>query len=402
MSNAAPHKIPFSRYLGTPCHNAFSAMQLCYCREMTEGVGMRINSSFLLYSVGVLLACAPAMAQAPQRIVAVGDLHGDYAAFEDIVQAAGLTGADGKWTGGDATLVQLGDIADRGPDSLKIYHALQQMEKDAPKAGGKVIVLVGNHEAMNVTGDLRYIDPGEYEAFKDSGSKALRDRLFDLNKASVVAFYRRTDPKISEADAKAKWFETQPLGKVEHRLAWAPKGEIGQWITVKPAMVKLRCTIFVHGGLSVETAARPMDAVNADINAELAKGESNADSILTDELGPLWYRGNIAREKPPAPPADGSPAPPPPPERPSIADELTQVLAAYHANRLVVAHTPNLKGIVASADGRLVRIDTGNSLAYKGVHSYLEIRGDETSAYRKGEDGTWAGTALPTPQGSCD
>ncbi len=73
-------------------------------------------------------------------------------------------------------------------------------------------------------------------------------------------------------------------------------------------MVKLGDTIFVHGGLSAETAARPMDAINAEVGAELAKGESNADSILTDELGPLWYRGNVVREAPPAPaaaPAEG-------------------------------------------------------------------------------------------------
>ncbi len=330
------------------------------------------------------MASAPAWPRtASQRIVAIGDLHGDYAAFEDIAQAAGVIDAKGNWAGGDAVLVQLGDIADRGPDSLKIYRALQELEKDAPKKpAAKMVVLVGNHEAMNVTGDLRYVSAGEYDAFKDRFSKDRRDKLFELNKASIVAFYRRSQPDLPEREAKDKWFETEPLGKYEHRVAWSPQGEIGKWIAAKPAMVKLRCTIFVHGGLSVETAARPMDAVNAEVDAELAKGESKEPSILTDPLGPLWYRGNIMRG------GEGADeAAPADPNRISIADELTQVLAAYHGNRLVVAHTPNPKGIVASEDGRLVRIDTGNSFVYGGVHSYLEITGDAAIAHRKGKTG---------------
>ena len=113
---------------------------------------------------------SPAFAQA-QRIVAVGDLHGDYAAWIDIARAAGIVDARSRWSGGNAILVQTGDIADRGPDSLKIIRHLQALQKEAPAAGGKVVVLVGNHEAMNVTGDLRYVDPGEYAAFRDRRSE---------------------------------------------------------------------------------------------------------------------------------------------------------------------------------------------------------------------------------------
>ena len=362
---------------------------------------MRLISRLTPALAGLLIACAPALAEGPPRIVAIGDLHGDYAAFEDIAQAAGVIDAKDKWTGGKTVLVQMGDIADRGPDPLKIYHALQALEKQAPKAGGKVIVLVGNHEAMNVTGDLRYTSAGEFDAFRTKSSEALREKLFDLNRAAIISFYQQKTPGISDTDAKAKWFESEPLGKIEQRHAWGPKGEIGQWIATKPAIVKLQCTIFVHGGLSVETAARPMDAVNAEVDAELAKGESTKPSILTDPLGPLWYRGNIMRG------GEGADeAAPADPGRISIADELTKVLDAYRGNRLVVAHTPHPKGIVATEDGRLVRIDTGNSFVYGGVHSYLEIVGGAASAHRKGEDGTWSSTGLPepanAPQGGCD
>ena len=58
---------------------------------------------------------SPATAQQPQRIIAVGDLHGDFQAWTTIAQAAGITDTRGHWMGGKTTLVQLGDVTDRGP-----------------------------------------------------------------------------------------------------------------------------------------------------------------------------------------------------------------------------------------------------------------------------------------------
>ena len=87
-----------------------------------------------LIALAILLAPAPLHPQkvAP-RIIAVGDLHGDYDAWAVIARHAGLTDAKGKWAGGNATLVQLGDVVDRGPDSLKIIRHLMKLQREAPK-----------------------------------------------------------------------------------------------------------------------------------------------------------------------------------------------------------------------------------------------------------------------------
>ena len=95
----------------------------------------------------VALAAVPAPAAA-QRIVAVGDLHGDYNVWLDIARNAGLIDAKNHWSGGKTILVQQGDVFDRGPDSLKIARHLKSLQKEAPKAGGKVIALLGNHEGL--------------------------------------------------------------------------------------------------------------------------------------------------------------------------------------------------------------------------------------------------------------
>ena len=43
---------------------------------------------------------------------------------------------------------------------------------------------------------------------------------------------------------------------------------------------------------------------------------------------------------------------------------------------MVIAHTPSLKGIQITGNGRLARIDTGNSRYYGGPLTWLEIIGD--------------------------
>jgi hypothetical protein len=352
-----------------------------------------IRSGRLLTALFCLLLWAvPALAG--PRIVVIGDLHGDYAAYLDIVAAAGLADENARWSGRDATLVQMGDVPDRGPDTLRIIRHLQKLEKAAAKGGGRLVLLVGNHEAMNMTGDLRYVSAGEFAAFADAASQARRDRAFELNQASLLAFYRMADPQITVEQARLKWFEITPLGRLEHIWAWSPAGEVGRWVMGHPAIVKLGDILFVHGGLSVETSVWPIEAVNAAVRAALAKGPAMAPSILTDPLGPLWYRGNIQPDAAPSP-EDG--APPLAVGRLSIADELTRVLATYGARRLVVAHTPRPEGIVASENGRLIRVDTGISSAYGGVRSYLEIRDGQAVAHEKGKDGRWTSHAIPSP-----
>jgi hypothetical protein len=319
------------------------------------------------------LISLPAAAQQPQRIVAVGDLHGDFKAWQDIGRGAGIMNTRGHWSGGRTILVQLGDVTDRGPDSLKIVRSLVQLQGEAARKGGRVVVVLGNHEAMNLLGDDRYTTAGEYAAFANSGSAARRERVYETNRAQLEAAYRAQDPKITPEQVRSKWMAEHPLGWVEHRIAWGPRGELGQWAGRNPAILKIGGTLFAHGGISAEYARQPIDSVNRRVAAAMAAGDDSPNSVLTDPLGPLWYRGLVtadadaaaerAKAKPPAPPM-------------SADQELGAVLASYGAQRLVVGHTPSLQGIQITGSGRLARIDTGNSRYYGGPLSWLEIVGD--------------------------
>lgn len=324
---------------------------------------------------------ALAQQPAPQRIVAVGDLHGDYGAWVDIARSAGLIDARDRWAGGRTTFVQLGDIADRGPDSLKIIRHLQKLQKEAPRSGGRVIVMVGNHEAMNVTGDLRYVDPGEYRAFVDRRSEARRQSVYQGNLPTIEAFYRGRDPQMTAKAIRDAWLAATPLGKVEHQAAWGPAGELGKWVAASPAVVKIGDSLFAHGGISAPYAAMSIEEINSRVKAALEAGDGGPGSILNDPLGPLWYRGLITRgaafEMEIAAAAMGGPERP----RPPIDQEIDLVLKAFGVKRMVIAHTPNVAGIAISHGGKLVRIDTGISRYYKGQPSWLEIVGDQVTPH---------------------
>jgi hypothetical protein len=336
---------------------------------------LRRAARFAAISLIAALAVGASPAPQPDRIVAVGDLHGDFSAWRDIAGGAGLVDSSGHWTGGRTTLVQVGDVVDRGPGSLEIVRELMRLQKEAPRQGGKVIALVGNHEAMNMTGDLRYATPAEFAAFATKDSAALRERLYQARKAEVEAKYRSRDPKMTSEAIHDAWIKSTPLGWVEQRLAWAPNGEIGKWVVRNPAVALVAGNLFVHGGLSIEASKLPLAEINKRVAAALAKDDSSPDSIINSPVGPLWYRGLISRDpKVTEIPAGGA-------ARPPIEQEIATVLAAYGAKRIVVGHTPNLKGIQVLYGGKLVTIDTGNSSYYGGPPSYLEIVGDKLTPH---------------------
>ncbi len=329
----------------------------------------------LLFAVLVVAgtACAADPPAPIHRIVAIGDLHGDYGAWRDIALAAGLIDAKGRWAGGDTVFVQTGDVVDRGPDSLKIIDDLMRLQKEAPKAHGRVVTLVGNHEAMNVTGDLRYVSAGDYAAFTTPSSAQVRAQTYDANKAAIEDAYHKRDPSLTSDAIRQAWLAAVPLGQIEHQSAWHPDGRIGLWVVGNPAVIELDGTLFVHGGISAAYSQLPLAEINKRVAKALAAMDSSDSSILFADDGPLWYRGlakgTVGAEDQPkgfTAPADAAPII-------STESELQQVLHAYHAKRMVIAHTPILSGIQMVHNDQLIRIDTGISSFYCGTLSFLEI-----------------------------
>jgi hypothetical protein len=315
-----------------------------------------------------------------ERIVAIGDLHGDYDNYMATLKAAGLIDKKGKWSGGKTHLVQTGDIPDRGPDTGKIIEHITKLAKQAEKKGGQVHSLIGNHEAMNVYGDLRYVSAGEYEAFVTRNSAKLRDRVFELQLQQVEA----SDPEAIAAlpeNFREDWNLKHPLGWVEHRQAWDPawnpEGEYANWVFDKKVAVRINDNLFLHGGISSFYCQNSLDSITEQVVGKLRHYDPQNSGILEDEYGPLWYRGLSGVE-------------------PGALDETVDaILAQHNAGHIVVGHTPTSGVIWPRYDAKVVMIDTGIASAYGGHVAYLEITPDGLFAgYPNGK--------LPLPSNDAD
>ena len=177
--------------------------------ERLEMVRSRPKSSFLL-PLYLLVFVLPLLAltgaaqdvwTGVERVIAVGDVHGDYEQLVGVLQSAGVIDQEGKWIGGKTHLVQTGDMLDRGPDSRKVMDLLIRLQEEASKTGGRVHVLIGNHEAMNIYGDLRYVSVGQLRAvFTDGNSeKEIRRTLPETPKTLERIPPPEGVPKFDEA-----------------------------------------------------------------------------------------------------------------------------------------------------------------------------------------------------------
>ena len=291
------------------------------------------------------------------RIVAVGDLHGDFDHYLATLRAAGLVDGKGKWTGGAAHLVQTGDIPDRGPDTGRIIDHISKLDKQARRKGGRVHNLIGNHEAMNVYGDLRYVHEGEYEAFVTRNSESLRDRWFSL----YLQQLEQKDPErfaALPADFRNQWNAEYPLGWVEHRQTWSPKGQYGEWVLDNKVAIRINGVLFLHGGISGFYCQNSLEWLTTRVHDNLLNFVPGSGGILEDEFGPLWYRGLSGVEPVAAP------------------ETVDAILQQHGASHIVVGHTPTSGVIWPRYGGKVVQIDTGIAGAYGGYVGYLEVTPD--------------------------
>jgi Calcineurin-like phosphoesterase len=102
------------------------------------------------------------------RLVAIGDLHGDFQKSVQSLSLAGLVDPTSlRWIGGSSVAVQVGDVLDRGGDELKLLYLIKRLQTEAERSGGRLLMLNGNHETMNVAWNFRYITPAGLEEFRN-------------------------------------------------------------------------------------------------------------------------------------------------------------------------------------------------------------------------------------------
>lgn len=235
---------------------------------------------------GTILSLISSAAVAAPALYAVGDIHGDYPKLTQILTSAGLIDKNGKWTGGDATLVQTGDFLDRGPDIIPVMDLLMNLQREAPKSGGNVIVLLGNHEMMNIMGDLRYVTNETFAKFADKNSfKELEQSYRRYLEITNRLLRRSGQPEVPDTlQGKAEWLEIHPLGYLEYREAFGPKKKYGKWLRKLPAVAEEQGIIFAHGGLHPNIVDLDLDQLNQRIVKERTTYDVIHDYLIGNRI----------------------------------------------------------------------------------------------------------------------
>jgi Calcineurin-like phosphoesterase len=410
---------------------------------LRRGFGL---AALLLLTVSVVFSNSNDPAKPAERLIAIGDIHGDFDDFALLLKRVGLVDAQNHWSGGKLTLVQTGDLIDRGPKGRQVMDLLMSLEKEAAASGGRVLVLLGNHEVMNILGDLRYVPAENYASFSDGESEKRRKTAYQEYAAWYTSHTELlsavTAPKL--AVAEEEWTEKHPNGFLEYREAMGPEGKYGKWLREHSAIAKIGDTVFLHGGIAPSVLSLSLEKINSQIHDEIeefdrtkqdlvsrklilpfftiqettavvqaqllagatpstapAEGASSTpvdpdyharlarlrdviDWLCMREDGPLWFRGYDSWSD-----AEGS-------------AQIEKILAAYDAKHIVVGHTvQKLAHDRCRFEGKACLIDTGMLSTYwkGGRASALEILAGTkfTAEYLDSQEVLVEEKSLPTP-----
>ena len=266
----------------------------------------------------------------PQRLIIIGDIHGDMAVTLKCLSKAGVINSRNQWIGGNTVVVQMGDQVDRGgrtameydeDSDLPIMVYLNRLHLDAIRYGGAVFSLIGNHEIMNTMGIFDYVSPKGFEMY--GGRRGRQD-------------------------------------------AFAPGSDIAKMMAhTRFAALKIGDCLFVHGGVRDRLLERyNIDTVNDLMRRYLLKRLEQREASQFRELfmndnSLLWNRAQSSE-----------------PMNRQQTDQLKRTLRRWGVNYLFVGHTPQDNGINSDADYRVWRVDSGMSKAFgsTGKVQVLEIR----------------------------
>lgn len=221
-------------------------------------------------------------------MLVISDPHANWDCFASILTAQGVIGKDYRWTFGRNKLVVIGDVFDRGKDVLPIYWLIYKLEEEAQRAGGSVVFLLGNHEAMVLGGDLRY--------------------------------------------TQKKYVELADSLHLSYQDFWNEDTELGYWLKTRNTMQVIGNNLFVHAGLSRQFLEKNKSIPEVNeimsrglfLTKEERKTASEEIAFMFTTYGPIWYRGMVHS-------ADKY--------HPLHPDDLLSILDTYQVKRIFVGHT---------------------------------------------------------------
>ena len=234
------------------------------------------------------------------KLGAISDIHGQFDTFIELLKNNEVIDQQGNWAFENGHFVVAGDIFDRGPQVTEVLWFLYDLEKQAENKGGKLHVLLGNHDVMVLNGNLRSVHPKYTET-----AKILNQPFNSLfNKGTVL----------------------------------------GDWLRTRPVLLNINGILFTHGGLHPDLVAKDLDInqINKAFKQQLIESELDQDrnelgNFLHKGHGPIYYRGYFQGEL-------------------ATEEQIDELLKHFKITNIVVGHTTH-RQIETRYNGKVIVID---------------------------------------------
>lgn len=217
----------------------------------------------------------------PDKILVLSDIEGEFEHFRNLLLTAKVIDEKYNWTFGKGRLVVAGDLFDRGDQVCQFLWLLYKLEDEARQAGGDVNVILGNHDIMNLEGDVRYVG-----------------REYFVNAKLISEDYSRF---------------------------YDANSELGRWLRSKNTIEKIGDLLVLHGGVSPELLQKHLDLTTLNDRSRpyyAAAWQTIPDSLqflFGDKTALFWYRGYFVEPK-------------------ATQGLVDSTLAFYDCKRIIVGH----------------------------------------------------------------
>lgn len=254
---------------------------------------------------------------APSRQFVVSDIEGNFAAFRKLLQAGGVIDSGFNWTFGTGHLVLIGDFFDRGDKVSEVLWLIYSLEEKAKAAGGYVHFVLGNHEIMNMGGDLRYVHP--------------------------------------------KYIANAAQMNMTYVSLYGENSELGRWLRTKNIVEKIGGILYMHGGISaaVNGLNISLEEINKLARPYYSDSTYQYPNLKTQtifgDFGPFWYRGYYTGVRAPQ-------------------TQVDSTLTLFGAQQIVTGHTIVAEVISSWYGGKVIDTDVHHA---SGKSEALLIEGEK-------------------------